>query len=210
MVNGRLPDSALSQIPGGRLEKHAAVAWRAMRTDIGARTGVWIRPAGPNSSYRTYAVQVYFWNLYRSGRGNLAAYPGTSNHGWGLAVDIATTYMAQLVNKYGAKYGWQKRWSDAQSEWWHFKYRAGIYRPQPNPYPTIRKGSHGPSVLKLQVLLRNAGYLPAKWHAHESYTLFVRKAVRKFQREHDLTDDGIVGNKTWGVLRRSAARRMKK
>jgi hypothetical protein len=30
--------------------------------------------------------------------------------------------MAALINQYGAEYGWQKRWSDAPSEWWHFKY----------------------------------------------------------------------------------------
>lgn len=120
--NGNLAASALGSIPGGRLEKATAASWNRLRARIGKETGVWICPTSSRTAYRTYSEQQYFWNLYRSGRGNLAARPGTSNHGWGLAVDVATTRMAQLINRYGAPYGWQKRWSDAPSEWWHFKY----------------------------------------------------------------------------------------
>ena len=38
-----------------------------------------------NASYRTYAGQVRMRDKYGAG---MAAYPGTSNHGWGLALDI--------------------------------------------------------------------------------------------------------------------------
>ena len=65
------------------------------------------------------------WALYQSGRGNPAARPGTSNHGWGTAVDFATPAMRAMVNRIGAKYGWSKQWSDAPSEWWHVLYQAG-------------------------------------------------------------------------------------
>ena len=37
-------------------------------------------------------------------------------------MDVPTQTMAQLINREGAAYGWQKRWSDAPSEWWHFRY----------------------------------------------------------------------------------------
>ena len=121
-TNGNLAASALGSIPGGRLEKAAAASWLRLRSRIGKETGVWICPTSSRTAYRTYSEQQYFWNLYTSGRGNLAARPGSSNHGWGLAVDVPTTRMAQLINQYGASYGWQKRWSDAPSEWWHFKY----------------------------------------------------------------------------------------
>ena len=125
-ANGQLPAAALAPIAGGQLEKTAAAAWNAMNVEARAN-GLELRPTGSMSSYRTYAQQVYLYDLYRSGRGNLAAVPGTSNHGWGLAVDLATTQMRAMLDRIGRKYGWAKEWSDAQSEWWHIKYRPGIW-----------------------------------------------------------------------------------
>ena len=81
--NGRLPKSDLAPIAGGELRKDAAAAFNAMNVES-RRLGLELRPTGSKSSYRTYAEQEYFWNLYQSGRGNLAAHPGTSNHGLGL------------------------------------------------------------------------------------------------------------------------------
>ena len=66
--------------------------------------------------------QVYFWNLYVTGRGDLAVRPGTSSHGWGTSVDVPQPAMRSAIDKYGASYGWSKRWSDAPSEWWHIRY----------------------------------------------------------------------------------------
>src|SRR5437764_4461271 len=95
--NGRLPDSELGPIPGGRLRKDAAASWRRMRAKIGKETGVWICPTSSRTAYRTLDEQQYFWNLYRSGRGSLAAQPGTSNHGWGTTVDLATPAMRRAI-----------------------------------------------------------------------------------------------------------------
>src|SRR5678815_4389477 len=100
----------LRGIPGGRLETATAMSWLRMRAYIGGKTGVWICPTSSRCSYRPYGDQLYFWNLYRRGRGALAAYPGTSNHGWGTTVDVATQTMARMINQYGAEFGWQKRW----------------------------------------------------------------------------------------------------
>lgn len=124
-LNGRLPPSALADIPGGRLKKEAAASWKAMRLHIGRKHNVWIVPAGSVSSYRTYVKQTYFWNLYRSGRGNVAAYPGTSNHGWGLAVDVKTTQMAYLIKKYARMFGWSHDEGARVGEWWHMRYVGG-------------------------------------------------------------------------------------
>lgn len=129
-ANGRLPASALASIPGGRLEHNAAKAWNAMCAEARARHNVEIRPAGPRSSYRTFAEQQHFWNLYISGRGNLAARPGTSNHGLGLAVDLADGgrgAMRRVIDQIGSRYGWAKKWSDAAHEPWHLKFRAGVW-----------------------------------------------------------------------------------
>lgn len=125
--NGRLPTSALAKIPGGRLRKDAAEAWNAMNAESERRFGVTLRPTGPRSSYRSFSEQVALRRLYLAGKGDLAAVPGTSNHGLGLAVDLATPQMRHIVDQIGAKYGWAKRWSDAPTEWWHLKWRPGSY-----------------------------------------------------------------------------------
>lgn len=125
-TNGRLPAPALSPIAGGgKLEHKAAAGWNAMAAHIFKKTGTKIAPKGPDSSYRTYNRQVY-WRNYWCGQGACenAAIPGTSNHGWGLAVD---TNHSTLINQYGAQFGWQKAWSDASWEPWHFRYAPGHY-----------------------------------------------------------------------------------
>jgi hypothetical protein len=125
-ANGQLPASELAPIAGGQLSKDAAAAWNAMNAEARAK-GRELRPTGSKSSYRTVAQQVELWNAYTAGTGNLAARPGTSNHGWGLAVDLATPEMRTMVDQIGAKYGWSKQWSDAPSEWWHLKYKPGVW-----------------------------------------------------------------------------------
>lgn len=42
-----------------------------------------------NDGYRSLADQWKLWRLYKAGKGNLAAFPGTSNHGRGLAADVS-------------------------------------------------------------------------------------------------------------------------
>ena len=200
-TNGKLSSSELSAIPSGRLRKDAAAAWNAMHEEIKKKTGIDIRPSGSRSSYRTYSEQQYFWNLYQSGKGNLAASPGTSNHGWGLAVDVATPAMADAINKYGAPYGYQKKWSDASNEWWHFKFLEGVYKPKPvDMTPPIVKGSKGQSVRRLQARLRTIGYLPKSWRLTTNYSYWVRRAVRKFQKDHKRKSNGIVNQDTWDAI----------
>lgn len=126
-LNGRLPSGALVKIPSGRLTRDAGFAWLDMRDEIYNATGLWIVPGGPNSSYRTYPAQVYFWNLWKSGRGNPAAYPGTSNHGWGRAVDVKTVAMAAAIRRHGAKFRWNNVEGARVGEWWHMGYVGGRY-----------------------------------------------------------------------------------
>jgi hypothetical protein len=196
--NGRLTASELAPIPGGRLAKTAAPSWNALYA-ICRMKGVPIYPSGSRSSYRPYADQQYFWSLYRSGRGNLAAYPGTSNHGLGLAVDLATPQMRTMIDRYGAPFGWAKKWSDAPGEWWHIKWRGGVWKGKASD-PVLRRGSSGHSVATLQKLLRAknvkrapkpSGYL----------NLATSRAVKRFQKKHSLKADGVVGAKTWKKLR---------
>jgi len=124
-ANGNLPKSELRPIAGGgELAVAAAAAWNALAVHVYEKTGERI---SASEAYRDIDRQWYFWSLYQSGRGNLAAYPGTSNHGLGLAVDLSTVRIRDLIDGYGAPFGWSKSWSDAQSEWWHILYQPGHF-----------------------------------------------------------------------------------
>jgi len=129
MKNGRLPASALQSIPGGKLRKGASArSWLAMRYFIGRRNGVWIKPGGPRSSYRSFAAQEEFYRAYQNGSGALAARPGTSNHGWGLAVDDPSAQSQKAIVTVGHLFGWGIRGeldSDAPSERWHASFVLG-------------------------------------------------------------------------------------
>lgn len=131
--NGQLPPAELAPIAQGQLAISAAAAWNAMNVEARKR-GLELVPTGSMSSYRTLAQQRILYARYLAG-GNLAANPGTSNHGWGVAVDVPTTEMRTLIDHIGVQFGWSKRWSDAQGEWWHIKYQPGHYSgPDPGPH----------------------------------------------------------------------------
>ena len=121
-----MPPAELAPIAGGQLRRDAAAAWNALNVEARKR-GVELQPTGSKSSYRTLDQQHELYRMYLAGTGNLAAKPGTSNHGWGLAVDLATQEMRAIVDHIGAAYGWAKQWSDAPSEWWHIRWREGIW-----------------------------------------------------------------------------------
>ena len=102
------------------LASNAAAGWNAMRQESLRLYGVDLYPAGPLSAYRSYAQQLYLYDLYVAGQGNLAALPGTSSHEYGIALDLADPSMRSVVDQLGARYGWAK--TEAPSEWWHVTY----------------------------------------------------------------------------------------
>jgi LysM repeat protein len=102
------------------LASNAAAAWDAMRQGSLRDFGIDLYPGGPFSAYRSYAQQLYLYNLYLSGQGNLAAPPGTSSHEYGYALDLADPSMRAVVDQIGANYGWAK--IEAPEEWWHINY----------------------------------------------------------------------------------------
>src|SRR4051795_8670680 len=62
----------------------------------------------------------------------------------------------------------------------------------------LKKGSHG---ARVKVLQRDLGVSPADGIFGKG----TYKAVRRFQRTHHLTVDGIVGTVTWRLVHRSRA-----
>jgi hypothetical protein len=132
--NGQLPPSDLAPIAQGQLATAPAAAWNAMNMEA-RRRGLELVPTGSASSYRTFAQQEQLYAAYLNGTGALAAVPGTSNHGWGTAVDTPDQRYWDMIQQIGAAFGYQKQWSDAQSEPWHVVYQPGHYSgPDPGPY----------------------------------------------------------------------------
>jgi hypothetical protein len=91
-----------------------------------------------SSGFRTIARQNYFWNCYQTkacNNGNLAARPGTSNHGRGIALDLNTDCGKQTGAKpaCGGSAVYQWLYNNAhtfgfirtvQTEPWHWEFRG--------------------------------------------------------------------------------------
>ena len=61
-----------------------------------------------------------------------------------------------------------------------------------NEYPTLKRGMSGKAVKELQMLLGI--------NADGIFGCLTETAVRLFQKQHGLTEDGIVGKNTWSEL----------
>ncbi|MFS0700629.1 D-alanyl-D-alanine carboxypeptidase family protein [Cellulomonas sp. 179-A 4D5 NHS] len=119
--NGRIPGDALEPVgsTGHKLWAPAAGALEDVLA-AAARDGVTI---GITDSYRSYDAQVDVAErkgLYS--QGGLAAKPGTSPHGWGLAVDLKLDATAQAwMRANGGRFGFVE---DTPREPWHWVYRG--------------------------------------------------------------------------------------
>ncbi|MGF0114952.1 PASTA domain-containing protein [Promicromonospora sp. Marseille-Q5078] len=129
-ANGRIPASALCPLefaPGHMLRCDAAEQLTALSAEYEKEFGV---PIPMTDSYRPLDVQVRL----KATKGYLAATPGTSNHGWGLAVDLSTPISGGTSAEYvwmrvhAPDYGWDNpswaRLTGAKPEPWHFEFFA--------------------------------------------------------------------------------------
>lgn len=69
---------------------------------------------------------------------------------------------------------------------------------------TLRQGSKGNDVKKLQSALINAGYDVGTSGADGVFGAKTASAVKAYQKANGLSVDGIVGNQTWGSLNTSS------
>lgn len=119
--NGKIPRTALQEVgtTGHRLWAPAGRALEGLLAEA-ARDGVRI---GITDSYRSYDAQVDVAarkGLYS--QGGLAAEPGTSPHGWGIAVDLDLDDRAQAwMRTNGGRFGFVE---DTPREPWHWVYRS--------------------------------------------------------------------------------------
>ena len=70
--------------------------------------------------------------------------------------------------------------------------------PSPVTYTTLRKGTNGPSVVRMQEALIALGYLDGK--ADGDFGSGTQNAVIQFQAVNGLSADGIAGSKTLSLL----------
>jgi D-alanyl-D-alanine carboxypeptidase len=118
--NGKIPATALEKVggTGHTMWAPAAESMTAMVADA-KKAGVTI---GITETYRSYAEQVDI--AHRKGlysQGGLAAKPGTSEHGWGMAADLDLNAKAlSWLRDNGAKYGFVQ---NVPRESWHWAYK---------------------------------------------------------------------------------------
>ena len=109
---------------------------------LGAQKALFYRryqdtPSYPGARHEHYDGKD--WWLRKGVAG--AAVPGTSNHGWGLAVDFARRNAAgrlvvldglslEWLSQHATRYGY---WNTVQSENWHWSYCLGDKKPAENP-----------------------------------------------------------------------------
>jgi hypothetical protein len=107
VTNGNLPMSYLASNGKGCTTYDEAMPSMQAMIAQAAVDGVVLRPT---SCYRDYAGQVAARNDWcNRGACNMAAVPGTSNHGWGKAVDFAD--QSGSLGFDSAGYTWMKTWA---------------------------------------------------------------------------------------------------
>ena len=128
--NGGIPSSALCSIARGHaLRCDAAAGYTALADAYRAAFG---SPLCITDSYRSLGAQV---TAFRT-KPALAAVPGTSNHGWGLAVDLCggihtagtvqSAWMAANAGRFGfVQPDWARPGGEKPEPWhWEFGHLA--------------------------------------------------------------------------------------
>lgn len=170
----------------------------------GYNSQYWVKKKQPNGSYPA-----------------TAASPGNSNHGWGLALDIAeeldgdsapepiSTRFVQWLVANAHRYGFS---AELQSEPWHWRYvagdnipaatlafeKSGGVTPAPTPGPALVFSYPGtPLVLgskgdAVQLIQAVVGAKP-----DGDFGPATERRVKVWQKANGLLDDGVVGAVTW-------------
>lgn len=99
-----------------------------------------------------------------------------------------------------------KKWG--KPDWLTYDTTVGVTSPAASTTKEVKtvtvtmkrlsKGSTGTAVRRLEVLLKDLGYYTGSLDT--TFGPLLDKAVRKYQKDNGLEDDGIVGALTWGKL----------
>ena len=160
------------------------------------QVGVTLQGAGATSQYNTVAN----WEE----RGLIRDMPkdriccvfqdvnGTKEH-TGMALDDQIIHCSVEV----------KRGHTYDKGWTHYAVPRGVDGdvPVPEPsFPTIRRGSRGEYVTLAQSKLKQLGYNIGNSGIDGIFGKATEAAVKQFQRDWELKEDGIIGPKTWAQL----------
>lgn len=126
--NGQIPLEKMSLVRGEHFEPEAAAQLLKLEAAFQEHFG---KPAIILEGYRSLATQQQYWADWQAGKpgAHRAAYPGTSNHGYGRAADFASSIDLfdsaehQWMVANAPTYGWH--WGEAPDEAWHFTYYPG-------------------------------------------------------------------------------------
>ena len=111
----------------------------------------------------------------------------------------------------------EKMQSNRWTHWAVAKCFASNYEPPKEPekesvkeavkvsYKTIRRGNYGELVKKCQQMLQSLGYSLGICGVDGDFGQATEKAVKAFQKDHGLKQDGVVGEKTWSALEQATA-----
>jgi len=172
LANGLLSDALLVRLGWPecdhlKLRADAAASINRLARDFNAHFG---RALFLTDAYRTLAVQVSLKRI----KGKFAATPGTSNHGWGMAIDVASRVNIDSSDEHrwfeqnAPRYGWvNPTWAsdsnpyNGQYEPWHWEYKPELdSKPEP---PSTARNSNADSKERDTVFFARLKGRPEVW-----------------------------------------------
>jgi hypothetical protein len=88
-------------------------------------------------------------------------------------------------------------------KWTHWAIPAGIGGDMPDYRPTLRRGDKGDYVKLAQNDLMKLGFALPKFGADGDFGRETENAVKEMQKQNGLVVDGIIGQRSWEVLKKA-------
>lgn len=136
---------------------------------------------------------VFTYNKKDGKRGHVGLYIGD---GW---VIEAKGTQAGVVNTKVTNSKWVE-WGELKGVDYSGTAPAPAPEPGPTNRPTIRKGNRNVYVKEMQTMLDRLGYSLGICGVDGDFGAATEKALKEFQRDHQLDQDGVCGPKTWAAL----------
>lgn len=161
-------------------------------------------------SYRSINGQ---WSVWRSKR-HLAAYPGTSVHGWGLAFDLGSginvrsSEAHKWMQRYAGRYGFfNPNWATPgapgfqKDEPWHWEFDSKLIRRALAIIPTFNKAVR--KEWQRQLGIKADGIFGMGSTMELQTTLNRKNGHGGFElKSGDLKVDGHAGSRTWAAVQK--------
>ena len=120
--------------------------------------------------------------------------------GGGFVIEARGAYYGVVMTKIESRpWSW---WGELKGVDYSNEAPAPEPTPEPAPVkrPTVRKGNRNVYVREMQTMLQKLGYNLGICGVDGDFGTATEKALKEFQRDNGLTQDGICGPKTWTAL----------